>query len=628
MRIYFSEENAATLNDRYEQCKQKYKLTLKQTSSNTLNQLQALLELAKAAHQLEGKEECTQMLQSMLDAGFAEASPAWHAALLRELAVAKRFEHQISEALELLQQALSISQSTCLTGEYAPVEIQAEIALTYYMNTDFAQAADAMTSVVSEYLTLYGKASKETLTALEYQRSMYHHAYKHEAELRVQELICEVLEALDTETKRLCRERHRLEALQAQAAESRTFQDSPCPTVSMRIRHLLREVNASLGHKSRAERLQLLQEAWKDCEAHLDIDPLLAADVMTMMGSLILMMREPDAHEAGTEWFQRAFSIFREHGEKAKHKEIQETRLLADLLKSTGYPHGALTWYERLLHSEEDVAVHTDVRLSMADVYQQLDQPETALQLLDEAFDYVQQHGASTVHDSSAYESSEDNHCCRIRNKQAEICYSLHQYTKAMAYAQEAFESARAASRDPEMYAISAARLLALCCSHLGLHHQALEHYHFVCDEDAKLRYGYFFGPRIVQYEMALVEWNTGLHIQAKDRLENALLRLDPNDIPKPMCTIANYKHFRHTVAERYDKHRSLLQETLSIMTGTQITPKGSFILHLDLNHYALERLRRFQAYQCPTVSTCSSMTNAADSCYTAFHKDERSDRQ
>lgn len=173
MRIYFNEENAAALKDRYEQRKQEYELTLKQTSNSNLDQLQALLELAKTAHQLEGKEECTQLLQSTLDAGFTEASPCWHAALLRELAVAKRFEHQISEALELLQQALSISQSACLTGEYAPVEIQAEIALTYYMNTDFSQAADAMTPVVAEYLTLYGNASRETLTALEYQRSMY-----------------------------------------------------------------------------------------------------------------------------------------------------------------------------------------------------------------------------------------------------------------------------------------------------------------------------------------------------------------------------------------------------------------------------------------------------------------------
>lgn len=589
MRIYFNEENAATLKDRYERRKQEYELTLKQTCNNNLDQLQALLELAKAAHQLEGKNECTQLLQTTLDEGFTEVSPCWHAALLRELAVAKRFEHQISDSLELLQQALSISQSACLTGEYAPVEIQAEIALTYYVNTDFAQAADEMTPVVAEYFTLYGKASKETLTALEYQRSMYHHAYKHEAELHVQELICEVLEALGTEPKRLCRERHRLEALQMQAAEIKAFQDTPCPTVSMRIRHLLREANASLGHKTRAERLQLLQEAWKDCETHPNIDPLLAADVMTMMGALILMMREPGAHETGTEWFQRAFSIFREHGEKAKHKEIQETRLLADLLKSTGYPHGALTWYEKLLHTEEDISLHTDVRLSMADVYQQLDQPEMALQLLDEAFDYIQLHEASTVHDSSAYESSEDNHCCRIRYKQAEICYSLHQYAKAMAYAQEAFESAHAASRDPEMYAISAARLLTLCCNHLGLHHQALEHYLYVCDEDAKLRYGYFFGPRIVQYEMALAEWNTGLHSQAVNRLENALIQLDPSDVPKPMCTVANYKHFRQTVVERYDRHRSLLQETLNIMNSAHPNFQGSFTLHLDPDHYALQ---------------------------------------
>lgn len=70
MRIYFNEENAATLKDQYEQRKQEYELTLKQTSNSNLDQLQALLELAKTAHQLEGKDECTQLLQTALDEGF------------------------------------------------------------------------------------------------------------------------------------------------------------------------------------------------------------------------------------------------------------------------------------------------------------------------------------------------------------------------------------------------------------------------------------------------------------------------------------------------------------------------------------------------------------------------------
>lgn len=228
MRLYPTHGNEAHQRARYRRCLQAYEAARVQTGPLAEETLQALLALAKAAHPLEGLSECTALMEQALLHADADALPACKAGLLRELAAAKRFQRRYDEVFPLLSQALEISEQAALTGEYAPPEIRAEIALTHAWRGDYTQAAAAMEPVIHFYLRRE-TPDEETSEALRFQVYMYLLAGENEAALCRQEMVCTIGEQLYGDTVDTRRERRRLrrlqQSLQAEKAAALPEQD-------------------------------------------------------------------------------------------------------------------------------------------------------------------------------------------------------------------------------------------------------------------------------------------------------------------------------------------------------------------------------------------------------------------
>lgn len=588
MRFYIHHGNDARSKSQYGRSKRAYETALASAGPAAEETLLALLKMTKAAHQLNDTSECTVLLKEALRNRYADELPACKAGLLREYAATRRAAHDLDAAHQLLQEALVISEAQGLTGEYSPAEIHAEIALTYRWHGDFAHAAVAMTPAVEGYLATYGKASEETLQALQFQVYMYLRAYEHEAALPAQKLACEVSEILYGNTVDSRREKRRLKRLEACVEKEQKILEMTATEATRAVAHLLKRFDQSFSQKPKEERLKLLEDAYAICQAHPEVDPLLAANVMEETGSLLLTFSTPGACSDAGEWLRCAVNAYRKIGDDAKPQLLSTTRLLANLLRSTKHLEDALVCYDDLLAMVEQPGDKADALLRIASVKQELGDLNQTARLMENAAGILRQHADdSTIIMADAEENISDV-LCDIHCDLAETYIGLERYDEAIEAAQCVLATTDVSDEDKDIHTFRAWRCLAIAHSRHNRHHAAYVCYLQAFAVDARLKHGCIASPRFAKYEMALACWNAGLQEEARARLQEHLSSMDKEAFPLPEVANEAVAELRCIMESTTEKHRRLVQHTLRQMNLSNSTP-FFFHLHADPGTYSNE---------------------------------------
>lgn len=588
MRFYIHHGNDARSKSQYGRSKRAYETALASAGPAAEETLLALLEMTKAAHQLNDTSECTVLLKEALRNRYADDLPACKAGLLREYAATRRAAHDLDAAHQLLQEALVISKAQGLTGEHSPAEIHAEIALTYRWHGDFAHAAEAMTPAVEGYLATYGKASEETLQALQFQVYMYLRAYDHAQALPAQKLACEVSENLYGNTVDSRREKRRLKRLEACVEREQKILGMTATEATRAVARLIKRFDQSFSRKSKEERLKLLEDAYAICQAHPDVDPLLAANVLEKMGCLLIASCTPGACSDGEEWLRCAVDAYRKIGDEARPQLFSTTRLLANLLRSTKRLEDALVCYDDLLAMAEQPGDKADTLLRIASVKQELGDLNQTVRLMEDAAKILQQHADdSTIIMADAEENISDV-LCDIHCDLAETYINLERYDEAVEAAQSVLAAADIPDEYKDSHTFRAWRSLAIAHSRRGRHHTAYVCYLQAFAIDARLKHGCIASPRFAKYEMALACWNAGLQEEARARLKEHLSSMDKEAFPLPEATNKAAAELRCIMESTTETHRKLVQHTLSLMNLSNSTPIF-FPLHADPGTYSNE---------------------------------------
>lgn len=586
MRFYINHGSDARKKSQYNRSKQAYEAARASAGPATEETLLALLEMTRAAHQLNDTSECTVLLKEALRNKYADDLPNCKAGLLREYAATRRADHDLDAAHQLLQEALVISEAQGLTGEYSPAEIHAEIALTYRWHGDFAHAAEAMTPAVEGYLATYGKANEETLQALQFQVCMYLRAYEHEAALPSQKLACEVSENLYGNTVDSRREKRRLKRLEACVEWEQKILGMTATEATRAVARLLKQFDKSFSRKSKEERLKLLEEAHAIGQAHPEVDPLLAANVMEETGALLLASAAPGACSDGEEWLRCAIDAYRRIGDEAKPQLLSATRLLANLLRSTKHLEDALVHYDDLLAMVEQPGDKADVLLRIASIKRELGELNQAAKLMENAAGILRQHTDDSTIIMANVEENISNVLCDIHCDLAETYISLEQYDEAVESAQFVLSASDVFDEVKDGYMFRAWRCLAIAHSRRGRHHAAYVCYLQAFAIDARLRHGCIASPRFARYEMALACWNAGLQEEARARLQEHQSGMDKEAFPLPEATNEATAELRRIMESSTEKHRRLVQHTLAEMNRSGNTKPLFFPLHADPEAY------------------------------------------
>jgi len=591
MRFYIHHGSDAHSKKQYSRSKQAYEAALASSGPAAEETLLALLEMTRAAHQMNDTSECAALLKEALHSGAADDLPACRAGLLREYAAIRRADHDLDAAHQLLQEALAISKAQGLSGEYSPAEIHAEIALTYRWHGDFAHAAEAMTPAVEGYLAAYGEASEETLQALQFQVYMYLRAYDHTQALPAQKLACEVSENLYGNNADTRREKRRLEQLEACAEREQEILGITATEATRAVARLLKQFNKSFSEKSKEERLKLLEDAYTICQAHPEVDPLLAANIMEETGALLLASGAPGACSDSEEWLRRAIDAYRRIGDEARPQLLSSTRLLANLLRSTKRLEDALVCYDDLLAMVEQPGDKADALLRIASVKQELGELDQAARLYEDASKILQQYTDDSAIIMADTEENIADVLCDVHCDLAEIYISLERYDEAVEAAQSVLAAADVSDEEKDCHTFRAWRCLAIAHNRRGRHHAAYVCYLQTFAIDARLRYGCIASPRFARYEMALACWNAGLQEEARARLLEHLRSVDKEEPPISPHARKAASWIVDIIEASEKEHRLLVQHTIDLMSSADGSTPLLFPLHADLSAYGTDPL-------------------------------------